>query len=325
MSEEIQTYLGQDWESVQEGIRACLGTDISLLNAINSGLLEHPGKQLRPMLALLMARACSPQGRTCRDSIRFAIASELLHNATLLHDDVADESDQRRGYPTVRALIGPSASVLVGDFWLVRAVRSILDAEQGQNMAISLFSKTLSDLAEGEMLQLQKADSGDTVLGDYLDIIYRKTASLFVSTMTLAAVSVGASEEMKDAAAGYGRFLGLAFQMRDDIFDYMPAAEIGKPVGIDIVERKITLPLLCALDNVGEDERKRIRGMIVNMSPERREEIMAFVRDNGGLEGAQTVLDEYTAKAVAALSALPASRDRDILEKLALGLSKRIN
>ena len=324
MPEEIQAYLGQDWESVQEGIRACLGTDISLLNSINSGLLEHPGKQLRPMLALLMARACSPQGRANRDSIRFAVASELLHNATLLHDDVADESDQRRGNPTVRALIGPSASVLVGDFWLVRAVMAILEAGLGQNMAISLFSKTLSDLAEGEMLQLQKAASGDTLLEDYLDIIYRKTASLFVSTMTLAAVSVGASEEIVETAADYGRCLGLAFQMRDDIFDYMPAAEIGKPVGADIMERKITLPLLCALDNVEEDERKNIREKITAITPKNRDTVMEFVRKNGGIEGAQTVLEKYTADAVAALSVLPESRDRDILEKLSLGLSRRI-
>lgn len=321
MQEEIREYLGQDWESVQEGIRVSLGTDISLLNEINSGLLEHPGKQIRPMLALLMARACG--GQANRDSIRVAIASELLHNATLLHDDVADESDQRRGNPTVRALMGPSVSVLVGDFWLVKAVRSILEAERGQNLAISLFSRTLSDLAEGEMLQLQKAASGDTVMEEYLDIIYRKTASLFVSTLTIAAESVGAPRPMVDAAAEYGRCLGLAFQIRDDIFDYMPSGDIGKPVGVDVMERKITLPLLCAMDNVGKGEQERIREQMRNITPELRDGIIAFVRSNGGIEGAQEVLEEYSAKAVEALSVLPSSKDRDMLGKLALSFSKR--
>ena len=313
--------MGQDWLSVQEGIRACLGTDISLLNEVNSGLLEHSGKQLRPMLALLMARSCG--GKANHDSISLAVASELLHNATLLHDDVADESDRRRGNPTVRALMGPSVSVLVGDFWLVRAVRSILDAGKGRDMAISMFSKTLSDLAEGEMLQLQKASSGDTDEKDYFDIIYRKTASLFVSTLTLAAVSVDAPDEMVDAAAGYGRCLGLAFQIRDDIFDYMAEGEIGKPVGVDIMEGKITLPLLCALGNVDVQEQERIRRMVRNVTAESRDEIIAFVRNNGGIEGTQAVLEQYSAKAVEALSCIPASKDREILEQLALSLSKR--
>ncbi len=323
MPEEIKAYLGRDWESVREGIRDCLSTDIPLLNTINSGLLEHSGKQLRPMLALLMARACSAQGLANGDSIRFAIAAELLHNATLLHDDVADESDQRRGNPTVRALVGSAASVLVGDFWLVRAIRSILKAQQGQQIAISLFSRTLSDLAEGEMLQLQKAASGDTVTADYLDIIYRKTASLFVSTLTLSAVSVGAPKEMVDAAAEYGRCLGMAFQIRDDIFDYMPEGDFGKPVGVDILERKITLPLLCAMENAGESQQKRIRGMVVDMGPGCRDEIIAFARKNGGIEGAQSVLENYTAEALGSLSVLPVSKDRDILESLARSLSKR--
>lgn len=318
----VSEYLGQDWKSVQEGIRVSLGTDISLLNGINSGLLEHPGKQIRPALALLMARACG--GRANRDSIRVAIASELLHNATLLHDDVADESDRRRGNPTVRALMGPSVSVLVGDFWLVKAVRSILEAERGQDLAINLFSKTLSDLAEGEMLQLQKAASGDTVMEDYLDIIFRKTASLFVSTMTIAAESVGAPRSLADAAAEYGRCLGLAFQIRDDIFDYMPSGDIGKPVGVDVMERKITLPLLCAMDNVGKEEQERIREQVRNVTPELRDGLIAFVRANGGIEGAQKVLEEYSAKAVEALSALPPSKDRTILEELAVSLAKRI-
>lgn len=261
-----------------------------------------------------MARACG--GRANKDSIRYAVASELLHNATLLHDDVADQSDMRRGHPTLRSLMGPSVSVLVGDFWLVRAVKAILDTENGHERAIALFAGTLSDLAEGEMLQLQKASTCDTGFEDYISIIYRKTASLFAVTATTAAISVGADSAVEAGMTLFGRYLGLAFQMRDDIFDYMPQdASVGKPVGVDIMERKITLPLLGALENApGENE--RIRNIVRNIDSELRDEVIEFVRRNGGIEYAQRVLDEYVGRAVSALQVLSPSKEKELLISL---------
>ena len=154
----IREYLGQDWTAVQDRITSSLQSDIDLLNATNSSILSNSGKQMRPALALLMARACSGGVKLSDDAtVRYAAASELLHNATLLHDDVADESDQRRGMPTVMSLMGPSVSVLVGDYWLVKAMELILGSSDSDHKVIKIFSKTLSDLAEGEMLQLQKA------------------------------------------------------------------------------------------------------------------------------------------------------------------------
>jgi len=286
-------------------------------------LLSHSGKQLRPILSLVIARACG--GGSCNeDSIKYATASELLHNATLLHDDVADEADKRRGQPTVRCLMGPNVSVLLGDFWLVRAVRAILDAHSGSNRAIELFSKTLSDLAEGEMLQLQKATTCDTTFEDYLQIIYRKTASLFVATAMTAALSVSATAQIEHSVGEFAKYMGYAFQMKDDIFDYLPQdTSVGKPVGIDVLEQKITLPLLCALDNVDERQQQRLRDMVRDITPEKRDVIIDFVRSNGGIEGAQSVLEEYCSKALDCLKILPDTREKEILQEFPAYFAKR--
>ena len=176
---EIKSFLGDDWKKVLEKIDEQLGSDIEVLDSTNRQILSHSGKQLRPMLSLLVARACSA-GRITEASVCYAAASELLHNATLLHDDVADSSDERRGVPTIRSVMGASVSVLVGDYWLVKAMECILSCHTSlDGRVIRLFSRTLSDLAEGEMLQLQKAWSCYKNEEDYMRIIFNKTATLF--------------------------------------------------------------------------------------------------------------------------------------------------
>ena len=222
----VQEYLGKDWTAVKERINSALCSDIALLNSTNESILSHSGKQMRPMLGLLIARACSVD-QVCDSTISFAAASELLHNATLLHDDVADGSVKRRGAPTIMSLMGPSVSVLVGDYWLVKAMDLIIDADDaaGDSCVMKIFSKTLKDLAEGEMLQLQKAQKGDTDEDDYLRIIYSKTASLFEAASVSAAISVGASEAYVQAARDYAVSLGIAFQIQDDILDYAGTEE----------------------------------------------------------------------------------------------------
>jgi octaprenyl-diphosphate synthase len=265
-----------------------------------------------------MARACSG-GKVTEASIRYAASSELLHNATLLHDDVADDSEQRRGVPTIMSLMGPSVSVLLGDYWLVKAMELILGDEDSDTRVIKIFSKTLSDLAEGEMLQLQKAQNGDTDQNDYLRIIYNKTASLFEAACVSAAVSVNASEERIKAARDYAVALGLAFQIKDDILDYAGTEKVGKPLGVDILEQKITLPLLGALKNVSEEEAARVRGLVAGIvdHPEYRDEILAFVNENGGVEYAVSRLQEYIDQAVRALDVLDDTEARKYLVDLA--------
>ena len=320
----VREYLGKDWEAVVEKIETSLMSDIALLNSTNSSILSNSGKQLRPLLALLIARACSGH-RISEATVRYAAAAELLHNATLLHDDVADNSYQRRGVPTIMSLMGPSVSVLVGDYWLVKAMELILGSSEGDHQVIKIFSKTLSDLAEGEMLQLQKAQSGDTGEDDYLRIIYSKTASLFEAACVSAAISIDASEECLKAAKDYAVALGIAFQIKDDILDYSGTESVGKPLGVDILEQKITMPLLGAIANAPAEE-GRIRGLVKGIvdHPENRDGIVAFVKDNAGLEYAVQQLDKYVAQAVDALSVLPLSKERELLEELAYFTAKRV-
>lgn len=322
---DLKEYLGEDWKAVQNCITDSLDSDISLLNSTNESILSNSGKQLRPLLSLVMARACSRGAAANEATVRYAAASELLHNATLLHDDVADDSDQRRGVPTIRSLMGPSVSVLVGDYWLVKAMELILGDADSDVKVIRIFSKTLSDLAEGEMLQLQKAQSGDTDEQDYLRIIYNKTASLFEAACVTAAVSVGAAQVQQDAARDYAVALGLAFQIKDDILDYAGTASVGKPLGVDILEQKITIPLLGALAAVPAEEQRKIRLMIKDIvgHPEYRDEIVDFVKRNGGLDYAVRRLDEYVEKACAALEVFPDSKEKSFLKELAAFTARR--
>ena len=321
--ESLLSYLGDEWIRTEELIRSSLFSDIQLLNATNNSILEHSGKQLRPMMSLLMAKACG-NGDLHEDSIRFAAATELLHNATLLHDDVADQSEIRRGVPTVSSLLGDTPSVLVGDFWLVKAVETVMGATHHCEEVTRLFSRTLSDLAEGEMLQLQKAASGDTDESDYKRIIYSKTASLFVAGCVSAAISVDASDAIKDAARQYAVSLGLAYQIKDDIMDY-EGGDIGKPTGVDIKERKVTLPLLGALLNVGADRKNEIRRMVCEIQehPENVDLVLDFVKSNGGIRYAGERLSEMCEQAAGALAILPGSRAKDYLIELAEYTGKR--
>ena len=314
---DILDYLGNDWIRTGDLMRSSLDSDIELLNWTNAYVLSHSGKQLRPMLSLLMARACS-DGPLPEDSIRYAAATELLHNATLLHDDVADGSMVRRGAPTVASVLDPSHSVLVGDYWLVKAVDLVLGSDRNATEVIRLFADTLARLAEGEMLQLQKAASADTSEEDYLRIIGDKTGSLFETACLSAAISVEASPETREVAAEYARNLGYAFQIKDDILDYA-GGDIGKPVGVDVREGKITLPLLGALESVSADIQEEVRGKVrqIREHPGYAGEIMDFVREHDGTAFAQERLRTFSARAKEALSPLPDSPAKDYLVALA--------
>lgn len=313
----VIAYLGEDWGRTMELIRSSLDSDITLLKTTNESILSHSGKQLRPMLALLVAKACG-SGEANGDSIRYAAAVELLHNATLLHDDVADASETRRGAPTVSSTLGNVPSVLVGDFWLVKAVDLVQNAEHKGEDVVGLFSRTLMHLAEGEMFQLQKAYSGDTSEADYYRIIYSKTASLFEAACRSAAISVDAPEPVKKAMGDYAVKLGLAFQIKDDMMDY-EGGDIGKPVGMDLKEQKITLPLLGALHNASDETERMVRHMVcdINDHPENVGRIISFVKEYNGMEYAADKLHSLCNEAAEALSVLPDSSAKDYLKELA--------
>lgn len=293
-------------------MRETLYTDISLLESTNESILGHSGKMLRPMITLLVARAL---GKINEDTINYAAAVELLHNATLLHDDVADQSSERRGQPTVSSILGPSSAVLIGDFWLARSVELVLRTTN-HNGVVELFSKTLTDLAEGEMLQLEKASSADTEEEDYFRIIFCKTASLFETSAACAAESVKASKEMFKAAGNFGRYLGMAFQIKDDILDYTGTEQLGKPVGSDIREKKITLPLLGVLKK--STRNAEIRDMVKSIEsyPDGCRDISELVRREGGIEYAASRLQEYIGRAVSSLDMFPDGKARDFLKEI---------
>lgn len=298
---------------MRELISAGLHTDVALLEDVNEQVLAHSGKMLRPLISLLVAKAL---GEPNVDSLHYAAASELLHNATLMHDDVADESSERRGAPTVSAILGPSAAVLVGDFWLAKAVETVFVTERFSRV-VKFFSDTLSDLAEGEMYQLEKASSADTTEEDYFRIIQCKTASLFVAAAVSGACSVDASEELQEAAKAYATALGTAFQIKDDILDYAGSGELGKPVGMDLKEQKITLPLIGALSTLEDESPVRDKILHIHEHPEYCGQLHSFVIERGGIEYAAARLQEYIDKAVDALRPVPDSPARDALVEIA--------
>ena len=319
---EIKASLAGPMEEVSALLEASLKSDIALLNATNRSLLAQGGKLMRPMLSLLAAGAC---GGINPDSVRFAAAAEMIHNATLLHDDVVDGAATRRGKPTVMSLLSSPASVLIGDYWLVKAIRCILDADRYSERTIRLFAKTLSDLAEREMLQLEKASSCDTTREDYLRIIYSKTASLFEASILAGAVYADAPEEWSAALAGYARNLGIAFQIKDDILDYAGDAALGKPVGIDLKEQKITLPLLCVLASVSVKEASEVRALVGRISdePALADGVRAFVLDHGGVDKAVAEMEKYIDEAVSCLDELPPSPEKPYLAELARYVGER--
>ena len=297
-----------------------LSSDVQLLESINASVLQGGGKMVRPMLALLSAGACG--ARDDEEAVKVGATVELLHNATLLHDDVVDRSPERRGAPTVFSLLGGGPAVLLGDFWLSKAVDAILSTKRDPGALIRIFSATISNLSTGEMLQLEKSLACDTSEEDYLRIIYCKTASLFEASARSAAVAVGAPEPFVEALTKYGSAVGYAFQIKDVILDYS-GGPLGKPAGIDLAEKKITLPLLGALK--GSPEEEKIRNLVrgIDSNPENAEAVRAFVIGNNGIEYAEKRLTSYVESAVRALSPLPETEEKSYLADLAYFIAGR--
>ena len=319
MYTEIKSFLAEDWKKFQEMFLLKVGSPLPMLDKVNDYLTEHAGKQLRPILTLLTARALT--GSCNENVIRSAAAVEMLHTATLLHDDVADNSPIRRGAPTVMALYSPTTSVLVGDFWLSRAIETIV-GHCDQRVILS-FAHSLEMLAEGEMIQMERALDLRTTEEDYAAIIYRKTAALFETAVMSAAYSVQAGERTIEACKKYSYHLGLAFQIMDDIFDYSPHLNIGKPTGQDILEKKITLPLFGFMKNAprGEvaDLMSRIRrvGGDANEDFHLTQDAVELVGKYKGVEYARERLEKEISQAKDALDIVPDNEAKGYLLELA--------
>ncbi len=310
---EVQQYLGKAWTDFQRCFAESLESDIPLLDKTNQYLLGHGGKKLRPLFTLLIAKAL--RGDCNERVVRCAAASELLHTATLMHDDVADNAPTRRGVPTMMTVYSPTTAVLLGDYWLSKAMDLIID--HPDKRVLHVFSKCLADLASGEMLQLEKAEKADTTEDDYRRIIYCKTTSLFEACMVSAACSVEASEEEIERCRIYARHIGQAFQMRDDMLDYSPELSIGKPTGQDILEKKITLPLFGLFEKAPRSVVREVRRRMKNPDAELVSDVFAWVRQYDAMSYAREKLDAEIRQAVEVLAAFPASPSRDYLERMA--------
>jgi len=319
---KIQESIAEDFSRVNSLIIESLESEVDYLNTINRYLLDLKGKQIRPLLSLITAKAC---GEVNNLTISCAAVSEMIHTATLMHDDVADNSSVRRGAPTVQSKFSPAASVLTGDYWLAKALSLLV--KENDPRVLGFFTRAVEELSEGELFQMQKASKLDTSESDYLHIITRKTSSLFVAAVASAAYSCGAGDKIIEDMGKYAYHLGIAFQIRDDIFDYMPDLNTGKNAGSDIREKKITLPLICALNNAGENE----RGEMLRVIKESRydddslvSKTLDFVKKYNGISSAQEALSKHSGIAIGALSGLGESKFKQELADIANYVGTRL-
>lgn len=310
----IQTLASQDMTQVNDLIYSQLQSDVALINQLGIYIVNAGGKRMRPMLSVLAARAIGYQGK---QHINIAAIIEFIHTATLLHDDVVDESNMRRGRETANALFGNSASVLVGDFLYTRSFQMMVGINQMRVMEI--LSDTTNVVAEGEVLQLMNCNNPDTTEESYMQVIYCKTARLFEAATQLAAVVAGEPEKIEQALADYGKHLGTAFQLVDDIMDYTAdAKEMGKNVGDDLAEGKPTLPLLYAMAHGSKDQRQLIRDAIEHCNGmEHLDDILAAMKETGSLVYTQRKAEQEADKAINALTVLPDSEYKQALIALA--------
>jgi octaprenyl-diphosphate synthase len=309
---DIQAPIADEMKAFEHKFRQFMKSDVMLLDQIMNYIVRRKGKQLRPMFVFLSAGVCGP---ITESTYRGASFIELLHTATLVHDDVVDDSDYRRGFFSVNALWKNKIAVLVGDYLLSRGL--LLSVEHQEFELLKIVSTAMREISEGELLQIEKARRLDINEAVYYEIIRQKTASLIASCCAVGACSVGSDADTIKRMHAFGEKVGIAFQIKDDLFDY-GEDEIGKPLGIDIKEKKMTLPLIYALNKASWLEKRGIINIIRNEShkPDKVLEVIAFVKNSGGLKYAQEVMERYVEEARRLLHGFAESAHRTALEHL---------
>lgn len=305
---KIEEPVAVEFKRFNDEFAASLRSETNRLQSAIDQILNASGKHVRPLLVLLAAKAC---GQVTEHTINSAVLLELLHTATLIHDDVIDETKQRRGIPSLNAIFDNRISVLVGDYVLSTAlIRSI---QTGNLQIIGIVSNLGRDLSEGEIKQLETAEESILDEACYMQVIRKKTALLLSACAEIGAISAGATPELTAICREFGEYLGYCFQIKDDIFDYFKDANIGKPTGNDIREGKITLPLLYALKAGGREEAADCLEIIhqKDFSSENIDRLIQFAKANGGIEYAEQRMREYHDKAVRVLNTLPESSARE--------------
>jgi octaprenyl-diphosphate synthase len=311
--DDIRSLVGADLEGLDETIRRRLASDVVLINQIGHYIIAAGGKRLRPLLVICAARACGYSGPHHVDA---AAIIEFIHTATLLHDDVVDGSDLRRGKDTANAVFGNEASVLVGDFLYSRAFQMM--TEIGDVRVMEVLADATNMIAECEVLQLLNTGDPDTTVERYLEVVRRKTAMLFEAGTRIAAILAGQPPGVEEAMSNFGQRLGVAFQLVDDALDYSSSAgELGKNVGDDLAEGKPTLPLIHALQSGDEQQQNLIRKAIEDGGLDNLEPVQSAIESTGGLDYTARLAREEADAALASLAEIPESTYTQALAALA--------
>ncbi|QWG08358.1 polyprenyl synthetase family protein [Flammeovirga kamogawensis] len=310
--QDFQVPVKEQMVEFEKKFRFFMKSDVALLDRIMNYIVKSKGKQMRPILVFLTAGAT---GEIIDQTYRGAALIELLHTATLVHDDVVDDADYRRGFFSIKALWKNKTAVLVGDYLLSRGL--LLSVENNDFELLKYVSTAVREMSEGELMQIEKARRLDITEEVYFEIIRQKTATLIAACTAVGAASAGASEDVVKRMHKMGEKIGIAFQIKDDLFDY-GTAEIGKPLGIDIKEKKMTLPLIYALNNAKWLKRKEIIFKIKTQNTNQKvvREIIEFVKNSGGLEYATETMEKYIKEGREILDELPDSEYKTALHQL---------
>lgn len=310
--EQIKQPIAFEMELFEQKFLISMSSKVALLNRITHYIVNRKGKQMRPMFVFLVSKMVA-NGEVSDRTYRGASVIELIHTATLVHDDVVDDSNRRRGFFSINALWKNKIAVLIGDFLLSKGL--LLSIDNSDFDLLKIISIAVREMSEGELLQIEKARKLDITEAVYYEIIRQKTATLIAACCSLGAASVKPESQDVETMRKFGELIGMAFQIKDDLFDY-GQEKIGKPTGIDIKEQKMTLPLIHVLNNCTPKDKKWLINSIKNHNKDRKRvnEVIAFVKDNGGLDYAITKMKAFQAEALQILQSYPDSEYKNSLE-----------
>lgn len=308
---QIKQPINEEMELFEKKFFTSMASNVALLNRITYYIVNRKGKQMRPMFVFLIAKMVN-EGVVEDRTYRGASVIELIHTATLVHDDVVDDSNRRRGFFSINALWKNKIAVLVGDYLLSKGL--LLSIDNGDFDLLQIISVAVREMSEGELLQIEKARKLDITEAVYYEIIRQKTATLIAACCAMGARSVNANDEEVEKMRFFGELIGMAFQIKDDLFDY-GSEKIGKPTGIDIKEQKMTLPLIYTLNNCNEKEKNWLINSVKNhnKNPQRVKEVISFVKSSGGLDYAVTKMKSFQQQALEILNSYPDSPYKDSL------------
>ena len=310
--EQIKQPIAFEMDLFEQKFLLSMSSKVALLNRITTYIVNRKGKQMRPMFVFLVAKMVS-NGEVSERTYRGASVIELIHTATLVHDDVVDDSNRRRGFFSINALWKNKIAVLIGDYLLSKGL--LLSIDNNDFDLLKIISIAVREMSEGELLQIEKARKLDITEAIYYEIIRQKTATLIAACCSLGAASVKPESQHVEVMRKFGELIGMAFQIKDDLFDYTDE-QIGKPTGIDIKEQKMTLPLIYVINTVAKKDKNWLINSIKNHNKDKKRvrEVVAFVKTNGGLDYATSKMKQFQEEALLLLNTYPESAYKNALQ-----------